>query len=215
MRDKVDELKQVLKAKKNADSSAKASEEEIGEETVSTPISSEGFEAELAKAKAQAQENQDKYLRLYAEFENFRKRSQKEKEDFSRYASERVITELLPILDDFERALSHAESSKDMKVLVEGVKMVERQMAAVLERFGLKAFSSLGESFNPHRHEAMAHQASSKYPADTVMAEYRKGYTMNDKLVRPALVAVSKGPEGNETPENMAGSADVQKPTKH
>ncbi len=205
MRDKVDELKQVLKGKKTAEA-AKPAEENL-EETVSNLKVDENFEAELAKAKEQAQENQDKYLRLYAEFENFRKRSQKEKEDFSRYASERVLTELLPILDDFERALSHAESAKDIKVLVDGLKMVEKQMGGVLERFGLKSFSTLGEAFNPHRHEAMAHQASSEYPADTVMAEYRRGYTMNDKLVRPALVAVSKGPEGSDV--------EAQKPLKH
>lgn len=218
MRDKVDELKQVLKAKKDAHSPSREGSDAAeakpqgGREQEPRPDSSE---AELQKAKEQAQENQEKYLRLYAEFENFRKRAQKDKEEFSRYAHEQVIKELLPIMDDFERALSHAESAKDVKSLVDGIKMVEKQMAGVLERFGLKSFTSLGEAFNPHVHEAMAHQNSSTYPPDTVMAEYRKGYNLNGKLLRPALVAVSKGAGEEEAPENMAGEAQIQKPTRH
>ncbi len=228
MRDKVDELKQALKAKKDIETGQRAKnigisdpEEESQLQKIVHELEAklEERESELKKAQEQAQEqaqeNQDKYLRLYAEFENFRKRSQKEKEELGRYAHEQVIKELLPILDDFERALSHAEIAQDVKVLVEGLKMVEKQMVGALERFGLKSFSALGETFNPHLHEAMAHQASHEHAPDTVMAEYRRGYTLHGKLVRPALVAVAKKPEGEQTPDNMAGEAEIFSPTKH
>lgn len=225
MRDKVDELKQALKAKKeiksglsaqNSDSSTEGEGESQLQKIVhELEAKLEMSDLELKKSQAQAQENQDKYLRLYAEFENFRKRSQKEKEEFSRYAHEQVLKEFLPVLDDFERALAHAENAKDIKVLVDGVKMVEKQMVGVLDRFGLKSFQTLGEKFNPHLHEAMAHQDSHEHDPDTVMAEYRRGYTLQGKLVRPALVAVAKKPEGAESSENMAGEADIDSPTKH
>lgn len=225
MRDKVDELKQALKAKKDIESGQRPK----NVDTAQDPGVEEGsqlqkivqeLEVELKKAKEEAQENQDKYLRLYAEFENFRKRVQKEKEELGRYAHEQIIKDLLPILDDFERALSHAEDAKDVKVLIDGLKLVEKQMVGVLERFGLKSFPALGEMFDPHLHEAMAHQDSHDYEPDTVMAEYRRGYQMHGKLIRPALVAVAKKPqtsqkEEGEMPDNMAGEAEIQGPTKH
>lgn len=227
MRDKVDELKQALKAKKdiesghrsqNMDASSEANSEEgsqLQKIVQDLEAKLEKTEAELKKSQSLAQENQDKYLRLYAEFENFRKRAQKERQELGQHAHEQIIKDLLPILDDFERALSHVETAKDIKVLIEGLKMVERQMVGVLERFGLKSFASLGEVFNPHYHEAMAHQDSQEHPPDTVMAEYRRGYQLHGKLIRPALVAVAKKPEGEEISENMAGEAEIDSPTKH
>lgn len=227
MRDKVDELKQVLKTKKDMETKGKhaeSKEDTSVERGASTPLQKnaqalevklEAAQLEGEKQKALAQENQDKYLRLYAEFENFRKRVQKEKEEINRYAHEQIIKEILPVLDDFERALSHAENAKDVKVLVDGLKMAERQMVSALERFGLKSFVSLGEIFNPHLHEAMAHQDSLEHDPDTVMAEYRRGYTLQGKLVRPALVAVAKKPEGSEVPGNIVGEAEIEEPTKH
>ncbi len=221
MKDKVDELKQALKAKKDIEGGARnnpaTSEEGSQLQKIVQELEAklEAQEEELKKSKELAQENQDKYLRLYAEFENFRKRVQKEKEDLNRYAHEQVIKELLPILDNFERALSHAETAQDVKVLLEGIKMVEKQMVSTLENFGLKSFASLGEIFNPHMHEAMAHQDSEEHEPDTVMQEYRRGYTLHGKLVRPALVSVAKKPEGESVPDNMAGEAEVGKPLKH
>jgi len=200
MQNKIDELKQVLKNKKEAEHAKEEAEAHLDRESADKIVKDlsakvQAQEEELKAAQKEAKENQDKYLRLYAEFENYRRRLQKEKEELSRYAHEQVLKELLPVLDDLERALTHAEQSKDLKNLIEGIHLVERQFLSNLEKFGLKAFSAVGEIFNPHFHEAMAHQESSKHPADTVISEYRKGYTLNGKLVRPALVAVAKSPE--------------------
>ena len=202
MQNKIDELKQVLKNKKDVEHAKQAEESEghLDKESADKIIKDlsaklQNQTEELNGVQKESKEHQDKYIRLYAEFENYRRRAQKEKEDLARYAHEQVIKELLPVLDDLERALTHAEQSKDLKSLIEGIHLVERQLLSNLERFGLKAFSAIGEVFNPHLHEAMAHQESTKHPADTVISEYRKGYTLHGKLVRPALVAVAKSPE--------------------
>jgi len=146
----------------------------------------------LKAAQTLASESNDKLLRLQAEFENFKKRLTREKEEHSRYAHEQVVKDLLPILDDLDRALTHAQSSSEIPALIDGVQLVKKQMGSALEKYGLKPFDSLGEPFNPHIHEAVAHQESQDFPPDTVISEYRKGYTLHDKLVRPAMVAVSK-----------------------
>ncbi len=196
---KVDELKQALKNKKETE------EKKEGEEGASQ---FKTLEEDLAKAKEEAKENNEKYVRLYAEFENFRKRAAKEKSDLSQYAQEKVVLEVLPILDDLERALSHAQGNADPKVLFQGIEMVQKQFQGVLSKFGLTPFDSLGEPFNPHVHEAVAHLESQDYPPHSVVAEYRKGYKMGDKLIRPAMVAVSKESSLND----VAGAAQVGEP---
>ena len=152
----------------------------------------EQYKNELQKEKEISRELSDKCLRLQAEFENFRKRLQKEKTDFMKYAMENFFKNLLPVIDNFELALESAEKASDIQCLSEGVKLIHMQFLDVLQKEGLACFSSLGEPFNPQKHEAIMQVESDNHHENTVMEELKKGYLLNDRLLRPALVAVSK-----------------------
>lgn len=197
---KVEELKQTLKTQKENERPASAPTEKGNFPPSSSGSSSASslekevqvLEEKLGQAQKEVAESKDRYIRLYAEFENFRKRAQREKEEFTRFAAEQVIKDLLPILDDLERALSHAEKSQEIKGLIEGMRLVEKQWTTSLEKAGLTPFSSLGQPFDPHMHEAMAQIETDQQAPGTVVQEYRKGYRIHDRLIRPALVAVAK-----------------------
>ncbi len=135
----------------------------------------------------------DQLLRKQADFENFRKRMFREKEDAIKYANSKLLLDLTGIIDDFERAIQSAENSKDFNSFFEGVSMIEKRMTSMLEkRWGLKRFSSIGETFDPERHEAIAMEESDKYDKSVVLEDYQKGYMLHDRLLRPARVKVSK-----------------------
>jgi molecular chaperone GrpE len=136
----------------------------------------------------------DQLLRTAADFDNFRKRARREQEDATRRGRETTIKDLLPIFDNLERATSHAESSADTKAVSDGLRMVSKQFVDTLDRMGVKRVVTVGQPFDPSRHEAIQHLESKEHPAGTVMAEVQAGYTIGDFLVRPALVVVSKGP---------------------
>lgn len=143
---------------------------------------------------------QDRLLRLQAEFENYRKRQQRERDDIYRQAKERVLRELPGVLDNLERALQHAAApGAAPETLAQGVDLVCKQLQEVLARFGAEPIAALGNAFDPHLHEAMARVETSGDPPDgTVVEEYRRGYLLDGKVLRPALVAVAKlaGDEG-------------------
>lgn len=151
--------------------------------------------AELAEVRAEAEKNRDLYLRERAERDNYRKRMQREKEDLARFANENLLREFLPILDNLERAVSHAaKESENGTGLLEGVAMTVDQFKKVLEKFGVVAVDAVGQPFDPAWHEAMGQMESAEYPPNTVVQELQKGYTLNDRLLRPALVLVAKAP---------------------
>src|SRR5262249_61317328 len=114
------------------------------------------LEENLKQTQAQAKESEDKFIRLCAEFDNFRKRTAREKEEQIRFSHEQVIKEILPVVDDLDRALSHASSSAEIPILIEGVQLVKKHLMSALEKYGLTPFDSLGEPFNPHFHEAVS-----------------------------------------------------------
>ena len=156
----------------------------------------------LEKAQAQLKETQDKYLRTYADFENYRKRVSKEKEDLAFMTSERILREILDVKDHLELALAHSESSSknpqanasaEMKTLKEGVTLTLRQMEKFLEQFGVKEAKALGEVFNPNYHEAIQQEESHEYKPGVVSRVYQKGYLLRDRLLRAARVVVASG----------------------
>jgi molecular chaperone GrpE len=157
-------------------------------------LSAEELAAQLAEKEKERQELYDRLLRTMAEFDNYKKRVAKDKEDLTRYGNEKLVRELLPVIDNFERALEQAKNSPDQKALQEGVAMILRQLVTLLEKFGVKGFSSVGQPFDPNRHEAMTHQESAAHEENTVIAEFQKGYNLNDRLLRAAMVAVAKRP---------------------
>ncbi len=190
--DKLEQFKEAMRAKKEVEARQKMNQEkEQGDESQNTSE----LEGTLAKTQAELKDAKEQYVRLYAEFENFRKRAQKEKEENLRFGHERVIKELLPILDNLEKALEHAKTDADKESLVKGVELVLKQFMSALEAFGLKPVRSVGQPFDPHHHEAMGHEESEEHEPHTVVQEYRRGYKLHDRLIRPSLVTVAKPPE--------------------
>lgn len=139
--------------------------------------------------QAELEETKDKYLRLYAEFENYRKKVQKDKEELARYSNEKLILELLPIIDNLEMALKHTD---DKESLIKGVENTHREMLRTLQKFGLRPIESVGKPFDPTYHHAMAQVERDDLEINTVVEELRKGYMYNEKVIRPSFVTVSK-----------------------
>jgi molecular chaperone GrpE len=140
---------------------------------------------------AELQEINDKYVRLYAEFENYKKRVNKDKEDLIKYGNENLLTELLPVIDNLEMALKHA-SNNVSSGLVQGVEITLKELKKILEKFGLTAIEADGKPFDPLIHHAMLQVERDDVKENMVAEELRKGYMLKDKVLRPALVAVSK-----------------------
>jgi molecular chaperone GrpE len=143
----------------------------------------------LDEQTQRAQEYYDRMLRLQADFENFRRRTRQEKDDFYKYASEQLVTALLPVLDNF--ALALATGGDSVEGFKEGVQMIHRQLLDVLAAEGVTPIQAVGEPFDPTRHEAVAQDDSGEHPANTVVEEFRKGYCLRDKVIRPAMVKVA------------------------
>ncbi|MBF0491785.1 MAG: nucleotide exchange factor GrpE [Deltaproteobacteria bacterium] len=190
---KIEELKSVLQGRKEAELQKKKEATEEGDKKrEELELKLRETEENLKKAEETARENQDKYVRLYAEFENYRKRVLKDKEDLKYSSEEKIIREILPLLDDLQLALKHAEQSTDLNALLEGMRLIQKQTQTTIEKLGIEAFASAGYAFDPHIHEAVAHQESDQHPANTVIQEYRSGYKFKGKLLRPSMVVVAK-----------------------
>jgi molecular chaperone GrpE len=160
-----------------------------GEKKELTP--QEKFAEQLAEKTREAAENYDKWLRLMAEFDNFKKRTQKEKADLMKFSNESLLRSILPILDNLERAIEHGKGSGENTSLLEGLEITLRQFLNTLERFGVKPLSARGEVFDPEKHEAVSQQESDQEP-NRVISEIEKGYIYHDRLLRPSRVIVSK-----------------------
>jgi molecular chaperone GrpE len=145
----------------------------------------------LEEMRKQADENQQRYLRVQADFDNFRRRSRLEKEDFAKYASLKLIEQLLPVVDNFERALSSSKDTKDFEALVKGLDMTFRQLDQLLAQEGLTPIEAVGQPFNPEFHQAIMQVESEEHEEGIVVEEIQKGYLLKDKVVRPAMVKVS------------------------
>ncbi|MFA5355034.1 MAG: nucleotide exchange factor GrpE [Thermodesulfovibrionales bacterium] len=150
------------------------------------PEAAETMQAELKEAN-------DKYLRLYAEFENYKKKVIKDKEELVKYSHESLVYELLPILDNLEMALKHSTGcGDDLQSLVKGVENTQRELVRTLEKFGLTPIEALNKPFDPSVHHAMSQVEKADSEPNTVVEEFRKGYLFKEKVLRPSLVSVSK-----------------------
>ena len=151
---------------------------------------------------------EDRLLRLQADFENFKKRTHRERGELVRRAAENLMTELLPILDHFELGFENASNHEANPAVVEGFRIVYDQMVSGLKKHGLEPIDAMGQAFDPHLHEAITHLPSEDRPADSVIQQTRRGYMLGDRLLRAAQVVVSSGPAVEEqgvasmTPEN-------------
>ncbi len=150
-------------------------------------------EAELARMKAEYEARYDQMLRTVAEFENTKKRAEREKEEFLKYALEGIVKDLIPTVDNIERAIESTKQSKDFDALAEGIQMIHKQFLNLLERRGVTPIEAVGQPFDPTQHEAIMLMESEEFPENRVIQEFQRGYLLHDRVVRPAMVSVSKG----------------------
>jgi molecular chaperone GrpE len=148
-----------------------------------------------------AESRYDQYLRSQAEMENMKKRFQREKAELVRFSNESLVKQLLPVLDNLEKAIQHSKERNAVKALTEGVELTLKGLRDTLEKTGLKGIEAEGEPFDPNFHEAMFEQESEAAEPGTVLQEVEKGYLLNDRLIRPAKVVVSRLPRGVEKKE--------------
>ena len=158
-------------------------------------MSKKDLNKKLGEVEKEKNEFSDRLLRTMAEFDNYRKRVAREKEDLIKYGNEKFAFDILSVMDNFERSLEQARKSQEVEPVIEGIEMIRKQFVSALEKFHVKPFESVGEPFDPERHEAMAQQEHDEYEENTVIEEYQKGYFLKEKLLRPARVIVSKSTE--------------------
>lgn len=138
---------------------------------------------------------QDKMLYMQADFENFKKIKNKEKQDVLKFGNEVLIKDLLPVVDNLERALEHASKTDDFKSIHDGVKIVLNEFLKVLEKAGVQPVEALGQKFDPNFHEAFFQEERKDVEPEIIVSEHLKGYVLNGRLIRPSLVSISKHPE--------------------
>jgi molecular chaperone GrpE len=178
----------------SSDSQSNAAKEQTDED-LATDETSDGVAdliRQLEEAKAQVDEGGQRLLRMQADYDNFRRRSKLEKEEFAKYASLKLVEGLLPVFDNFDRALQASKDNKDFEVLVKGIEMVYRQFDGVLRGEGVTPIESVGQPFNPEFHQAIMQVESDEFEEGTVVEEVQKGYKLGDKVIRPAMVKVSQ-----------------------
>lgn len=164
-----------------------------GEKADGQPEGSEAPEEKadsVKTAEQQKKEDDEKYMRLMAEFQNYKKRVAKEKQDIQSFANEKIITELLEVLDNFERSLEHSSDADEN--YVKGMEMIFQQLKTAMEKAGLKEIQALGEDFDPAVHNAVMQEESDELESGKVSKVLQKGYKLNDKVIRAAMVAVAK-----------------------
>ena len=181
------------------------------ETTDAGPLTPAQIEELQAKA-AQAEEHWDRLLRQTADFDNFRKRAARDRQDAIRYAAESVVTKLVPVMDNFDAALTAANTapggaSDSLRV---GINMIYSQLKSVLAEVGLEEMDVTGQTFDPNLHEAVSHQESADVPEGQVLQQLRKGYRLKERLVRPATVIVAKKPGAGESAQ--ASETSVSQP---
>lgn len=163
-------------------------------------------ESKLQEKEKEAKDLYDRYLRLSAEMENFKKRAEKEKSETYKFANETLLKELIPVLDNLERALDHGQETENAQALILGVEMIHKSLWAVLEKYGVTRVEALGEKFDPNFHEAVMVQEVAAQDPGVVITQMQKGYLLHNRLIRPAMVVVSKKPELNPDEEPEAQS---------
>lgn len=194
-KNKVDELREAIEKRKMAEENMKQ-ETEVSEE-IETDSKYSELEERLAVAEEKSTEHQEKFLRIMAEFDNFRKRSEREQSDAITFANEKLLKELMPVLDHLDEALARVPDgdlcSPDLRSFAEGVLLTRNQLMSALSGFGFKEVDAEpGIPFNPAVHEAIAQIDTEDVESNCIVARHRRGYTLQSRLLRAALVAVAK-----------------------
>jgi molecular chaperone GrpE len=170
-------------------------EDSRGEGQSSDDETLSGMQAKLAAKEKEYNDAYDRLLRVTAEFENYKKRTAREMEDFRKYANQSLLKEMLSVVDHIELAIQAARCpSSEETSLVEGLHLTLKEFLRILEKFKVKPIEAVGQPFNPQVHEAIIQEASDQLPENTIVREMQKGYTINERLLRPALVVVAAAP---------------------
>ena len=185
-----------VEGKEKSSAASKEHTDESGSKTKGSTLND--LKEDLREKEEEINALNDKLLRAHAEFENYKKRITKEKSDLLKYANDELAKEILRSIDSLEMALGHAQEGNQSESIKEGIEIILKQLLQSLERFGVKGFNAIGERFDPTRHEAVVQVESAEHEPDTVVTETQKGYFLRDRLLRPALVVVSKLPQDEE-----------------
>lgn len=187
---------ETKKVADETDESATQILQEENPDPISTAIAD--LRKQLEAKELEAKNSYERYLRQAAELDNFKKRTARERDEAIRFANEALIKDLLPVVDNLERAVAHASGGGNGKPLVEGVEMVLKGLLDVLMKHGVVQITALGQLFDPSKHEAMAQVESDTHEPNSVVDELHKGYMLRDRLLRPALVSVAKAIKSQE-----------------
>jgi molecular chaperone GrpE len=199
--DKYAKMEKVGAEKKRAEGGKEAREKEPdaptkrreGKEAAKVEDPLKELTAKLESAEKEAKETYDRLLRVSAEFENYKKRTSREMDEYRKFANESVFKEMLPVVDNLERAIHSSNSANNVNSrIVEGVDMTLKEILKIFGKFGVTPVESLDKEFDPSFHQAVAQENSDDHPDNTVIKELQKGYTMHERLLRPAMVIVSK-----------------------
>ena len=166
------------KADSKMDEKAKASEEDL--------------KVKLQEMEKKSSENYDKYVRAVAELDNYKKRAVREKADAIRYGNENLLRDILPLVDNMDRAMEHACNSEDFNAFREGLKMLQQQLLSCLQKHGVEQIEAVGKDFDPHVHEAMLQVESKEHDESKVVGEFERGYLLNGRLLSPSKVSVCR-----------------------
>jgi len=178
------------------------------EEGDETTLELESLRVELETAREEARNNQELYLRALAEMDNLRKRQLREKDEIYKFGNETILREILPVIDNLERAVEHAANQQGGEALLEGVQMTLSQFSSVLKKFGVETLTTIGQAFDPAHHQAVGQLESHELPSNHVAQELQKGYLLNNRLLRPAMVMVAKKAQTATNNEATPAPAD-------
>jgi molecular chaperone GrpE len=181
-----------------------ASGEETSKEKPADPIKK--MEARVEELEKEVEANYDRFVRVTADFENYKKRTAREMSDLRKFANENILKDMLSVVDNLERAIeSGSKQDSEKQTILEGVEITLKDLFRMFEKYGVKDFKSEGEPFDPVFHQAMMQEQTSDFPDNTVLSELQKGYTIQDRLLRPAMVVVARNASDkqcNETDES-------------
>lgn len=187
-------LEETESETKETSSAAESSMDETAEEKDSSDEENmdEGSTDELSKLQDELEAEQNKYLRLLADFDNFKRRTQKDKEISSKFRAQSLLTDLLPVLDNFERALAVEAKGDEAVTIMKGVLMVQKSLLEAVKREGLEEIKSVGEPFDPNFHQAVMQEIDEQAEPGSVLQELQKGYTLKGRVLRPSMVKVNE-----------------------
>lgn len=203
-----------VKWRKKHDSSSRpvapAPEAEIAPSAAdTTTMTVHDLQEELDKERERVKDLQERWQRSAADLANLRRRTEQERGEVEQFAAMRLVQEILPVLDNFERAISTIPSNLSMLTWIQGVMLIQRHLEALLEQRGLQPIEAQGQAFNPHYHEAVSEREQDGVEAGTILQEYQKGYSMHGRVIRPTLVEIAKAPAVPVVEEPAVGGAPL------